>query len=277
MDSIVLITGASSGIGKSTVNTLLEKGYVVYGTSRNWNDILTEKETNYYQIKLDVTDDNSVSNCVKSVLKKEGKIDVLINNAGFGYVSPLMYGTVNHAKDQFETNFFGIIRVIENVMPSMISQKKGKIINIGSIGGRIAIPYQGLYSASKSALAIYSDALRMESKKFNIQVSTVEPGDTRTDFNTRRKVIEENIPENVKNEMLKALTIMRKAEDTGTNSKKVAKLIYNIVKSKKTKSRYTVGNDAKIVNYGTRLFPKGVIDRLIGSNYKISNNMKTEN
>ena len=268
MKSVVLITGVSSGIGKATAKLLYSKGYVIYGTSRHYPEKLVEKDKNFFQVQLDVNDSQSVQKCVQNIIDKEKQLDIIINNAGFGYVSPLMFGTVEQAKNQFETNFFGAIRVIEQVLPQMISQKNGKIINIGSIAGRIAIPYQGLYSASKSALASYSDALRMECKKYNIGVSLIEPGDTSTEFDTRRVIVE--APEPIQEEMLTALNIMRKAEHDGRNPEKVAKLIYKAIKSKRPKSRYTSGIDAKLVNYGTRLFPKGLVDKLITSNYKVS-------
>ena len=260
MNEVVLVTGASSGIGKVTADLLHEKGYKVYGTSRTWTEKPVEKETNYYQIKMDVSDDQSVKNCLEAILEKEQNIDVLVNNAGYGYVSSLMFGTVEEAKSQFETNFFGAVRVIERVIPGMIKQKKGKIISIGSISGRLAIPYQGLYNASKSALATYSDALRIECKKYNIQVSLVEPGYTKTSFDEKMVIVNEKLPESVKGQMNRTLNIMNKGVHNGTDSKKVAKLVQKIIKKKKTKIRYTTGMDSKLVNYGTRLFPKGIVE-----------------
>lgn len=275
MNEVVVVTGASSGIGKVTADLLHEKGYKIYGTSRTWSEKPVEKETSYYQIKMDVNDDQSVKKCIETILEKEQTIDVLVNNAGYGYVSSLMFGTVEDAKNQFETNFFGAVRVIEQIIPGMIKQKNGKIITIGSIGGRIAIPYQGLYSASKSALATYSDALRIECKKYNIQVSLIEPGDTSTSFDTRRIVVEENLSEPIREEMIRALNIMRKAEHNGMDPKKVAKLVQKIITKKKTKIRYTTGLDSKLVNYGTRILPKGLVERFLCMNYKISSKKLT--
>lgn len=270
MEQVVLVTGASSGIGKAVAELLVTKGLKVYGTSRTWSTEPVQKQNNYYEIGLDINDDKSTSYSVQKIIEKEKRLDIVINNAGFGYVSSVMFGSTEDAKKQFETNFFGTIRVIEAAMPQMIAQKGGKIITVGSIGGRIAIPYQGLYSASKSAIAIYSDALRMECKKYNIKVSVVEPGDTKTDFDQRRVVRDQNIPEPVNKEMIRAVGIMRKAEHNGRDAEKVAKVIYKVVKSKNPKSRYTSGIDAKLVAYGTKIFPKGMVDRLIGMNYKIS-------
>lgn len=268
----MFITGASSGIGKSTAELLLKKDFIVYGTSRKWSEELVEKEKNFFQLKLDVEIEASVKKCVRTILDREKKIDVLVNNAGFGYVSPLMFGAIDDAKKQFETNFFGAIRVMEQVIPNMIERRDGKIITIGSIAGRIAIPYQGLYCASKSAIAAYSDALRMECKKFNIGVTLIEPGVTKTDFGPRRIVIDgKATPDFVKNEMYKAQNISETEEPTGLDSGKVANVIYKAVKSKHPKIRYTTGFDSKMVNYGTRIFPKGIMERLISNQYKISN------
>ena len=174
---VILITGASSGFGKVTAQTLAGKGYVVYGTSRRIAN------GNIGQIRMliaDVTDENSVRSAVNRIMDEQGHIDVLINNAGMGIGGALEMATDEEISSQMDTNFMGMVRMCRAVLPIMRKQRQGKIINISSIAGRIAVPYQGFYSASKFAIEGYSEALSMEVYPFGIKVCVVEPGD----FNT---------------------------------------------------------------------------------------------
>jgi short-subunit dehydrogenase len=166
MSKVILITGASSGIGQRTAQHLHDKGYTVYGTSRN-----TVEGVEFNMLILDVTQDQSVKDCVQKVLEKEGRIDVLINNAGFGMVGGLAEATVEDVQAQFDTNLFGVHRMVQAVLNHFREKQGGMILNIGSFGGRLAVPYQGLYSASKAALAFYSDSLRMELMREGITVA----------------------------------------------------------------------------------------------------------
>ena len=153
MKKVILVTGASSGLGQATANALAAQGHTVYGTSR---DIKRIKGASFNPLQMDVTDDASVSTAVKQVMDKEGHIDVLINNAGNGITGPLYSMPVDAAKKQFDVNFFGVVRVSSAVLPGMIEKKQGLVINIGSLAGLFGLPYQGLYSASKFAIEGYS-------------------------------------------------------------------------------------------------------------------------
>lgn len=260
---IVLLTGATGGIGRVTADYLSNKGYIVYGTSRKeQNDSVLP----YHMLKLDVTNEESVSECVTSLLQKEGKIDCLINGAGFAYCGALSETTIDQMKEQFETNCFGIHRMVRAVLPHMLERQKGKIINIGSFGGRLGLPFQGLYSSSKAALAMYSDTLRMELKRKGITVSLVEPGDIATDFHEGRKYAKNYDKDPV---AIRAIEIMHKSEQNGTNPKKVAKKIHKIIKAKKPKPRYTIGSDAFWVGLLQRLLPFRIAEQGIMINYKI--------
>ncbi len=171
---VILITGASSGFGKVTAQALAGKGYVVYGTSRRIAN------GNIGQIRMliaDVTDENSVRSAVNRIMDEQGHIDVLINNAGMGIGGALEMATDEEISSQMDTNFMGMVRMCRAVLPIMRKQRQGKIINISSIAGRIAVPYQGFYSASKFAIEGYSEALSMEVYPFGIKVCVVEPGD----------------------------------------------------------------------------------------------------
>jgi len=149
MKKVILVTGASSGLGLATATALAAQGHTVYGTSRNITRI---EKVSFKPLAMDVTDDASVTAAVNQIIKDEGKIDVLINNAGNGITGPLYAMPVAFAKKQFEVNFFGVVRVCSAVLPGMIDRKQGLIINISSLAGLFGLPYQGLYSASKFAI-----------------------------------------------------------------------------------------------------------------------------
>ena len=175
---VVLITGASSGVGQSTARLLSQKGYKVFGTSRN--PASAEAIPAVEMLALDVRSDDSVAACVKAVTNEAGRIDVLVNNAAYELAGALEETSMDEAKTQFETNFFGVIRMVKAVLPSMRQQKQGQIINVSSLSGVSSIPFMGIYSASKFALEGYTEALRLEVNPFNIHVSLTEAGFLKT-------------------------------------------------------------------------------------------------
>jgi NAD(P)-dependent dehydrogenase (short-subunit alcohol dehydrogenase family) len=175
---IVLITGISSGFGKSTAEFLAQKGYIIYGTSRK----TIEVDNRINVLKADVTDIGSVKAAVETILNKEGRIDILINNAGMGISGPIEFASTEDFNLQMDTNFIGVVNMIQSVLPAMRKQKEGTIVNISSIGGLMGLPFQGFYSASKYAIEGMSEALRMELKPFHIKVVVVRPGDFHTGF-----------------------------------------------------------------------------------------------
>ncbi|MHA2253589.1 MAG: SDR family oxidoreductase [Candidatus Kariarchaeaceae archaeon] len=263
-EQVVLITGASKGIGKATAEYLVENGYSVYGTARD----PSKYNLDFPVLALDVTDDNSVNECIKEIIEKEGRIDVLVNNAGFGIVGPLADTSIDDMKQQFDTNFFGVHRMVLAVLPHMEKQKTGKIVSIGSFGSRYGNAYQSLYSTSKAALAMYSDALKIELYTSRITVSLVEPGDIKTDFDAGRRNATNFDPES--NEVAKrVLAIYKKGEMNGNPPIKVAKTIHKIIRSKRPKPRYTVGFDAKFFGTLIRLLPYTLHERVNMIYYKI--------
>ena len=177
---IALVTGASSGIGKATAERLTEAGYTVYGTSRRGG---SDGQHRFEMLALNVNVDASVTQAVNTVLKREGRIDVLVNNAGFG-VAPAgaEESTIEQAREIFETNFFGLVRMTRAVLPQMRRQGSGRIINIGSVLGLLPMPYGALYSATKHAVEGYSESLDHELRTRGIRVSVIEPAFTRTAF-----------------------------------------------------------------------------------------------
>lgn len=184
MNEVVLITGASAGIGKTTAKLLLAKGYKVFAGARRIERL---KELEYLGARimpLDVTDENSLKSAVDAVLEAEGRLDILINNAGYGAHGALEDVPIPEARRQFEVNLFGLARLTQLVLPVMRRQGSGKIVNISSIAGKITMPLGGWYHASKYALESYSDALRAETGGFGIKVILVEPGPIKTDWDT---------------------------------------------------------------------------------------------
>lgn len=182
MKKIAIITGASSGMGKSTAFQMHQKGYKVYGMARR-TDKMNDLLANGMQVvSLDLTNDESIVKAINTVLEKEGRIDVLINNAGYGSYGSVEEVPIEEAKRQFEVNIFGLARITQLVIPAMRKQKSGRIVNISSMGGKIYTPFGAWYHATKFALESWSDCLRLELKQFGIDVVIVEPGGIQTEW-----------------------------------------------------------------------------------------------
>jgi NADP-dependent 3-hydroxy acid dehydrogenase YdfG len=178
----VLITGCSSGIGRATAQSLIRGGYQVYATARRPETLKDLQEAGAKTLALDVTDEDSMTAAVKSVEQEHGQVGTLINNAGYGAYGPVEEVSIADARREFETNVFGLGRMCQLVLPGMRQAGRGRIVNIGSMGGRVTFPAGGWYHASKYAVEALSDALRMEVAGFGIQVVLIEPGAIRTEF-----------------------------------------------------------------------------------------------
>jgi NAD(P)-dependent dehydrogenase (short-subunit alcohol dehydrogenase family) len=239
MSKVVCITGASSGIGKSVGEYLTDKGYTVIGSSRNPDNY---PDSNFQLFQLDVRNDASVTQFVEKVLTATGSIDVLINNAGVGITGPIEEIPEEEIKGVFETNFFGPVRVIKAVLPQMRKQNSGLIINVTSIAAYMGLPYRGYYSASKSALEITTEALRMETKQFGIEITNVAPGDFATNIASGRyhAPLLEDSP--YKKAYGDTLNLMNAHVDAGKDPLEMAKAIHSIIETKKPKVRYKVGD-----------------------------------
>lgn len=177
MTQVILITGASTGIGRAAADLLAQRGHTVYGTSRRPEQYASP---GFPLLPLDVRDDDSVRDCVAQVMQQAGRIDVLVNNAGYGLSGALEEATLDDAKALFETQFFGVLRMTNAVLPLMRAQRRGQIINISSLAGVLGVPYLGMYSAAKHALEGYTESLRYEVRQFGIRLAIVEPGDINT-------------------------------------------------------------------------------------------------
>lgn len=179
---IILITGASSGIGYDAALTLARQGHKIYAAARRVELMEPLRAVGVIPIKMDVTDEQSMRDGIQKVIDVEGRIDVLINNAGYGYFGAIETVTMDEARRQLEVNVFGLARLCQMVIPIMMQQGSGRIINTSSIAGKLVLPYGGWYHVSKFSVEALSDALRMELKPFGIDVSMIEPGGIRTDW-----------------------------------------------------------------------------------------------
>lgn len=268
MKKVILLTGASSGLGLATATLLSEHGHIVYGTSR---DISKLKDVSFNPIELDVTSDLSVSDAVDKIIKKEGRIDVLINNAGNGIAGPLYTVSVVTAKKQFEVNFFGVLRVSSAVLPKMIERNIGLVINISSLAGLFGLPYQGLYCASKFALEGYSESLRMELQNTGVKVSVVNPGDFKTDFTGNREKAAFTLGNSELNaEFTTVVRAIEKDERVGEDPVKIAKKIGQIIQASYPAHNYLVGAFGQIiVPTLKKILPGAVFVKLMTSHYGI--------
>nr|WP_315133059.1 SDR family oxidoreductase [uncultured Flavobacterium sp.] len=267
MDKVVLITGGSSGIGKSIGEFLHHKGFVVYGTSRN-----PEKVVNaiFPLIALDVRDVDSINKAVAKVIAISGRLDVVINNAGVGITGPLEEIPTSEIKNNFETNLFGPIEVMKAVLPQMRVQQSGLIINITSIAGYMGLPYRSVYSASKGALELITEALRMEVKPFGIQITNVAPGDFATNIAAGRfhaPLLKGSAYEKTYGETLKT---MDQHVNSGSNPNEMAEAVYKIIQTKEPKIHYKIGVFMqKFSIVLKRILPDKVYEKMLMNHYKL--------
>jgi short-subunit dehydrogenase len=249
MGKVVLITGASSGIGKVTAIKLKKAGFKVYACARRVDALETLKNYDINTFYMDISVDDSIVSGVNHVIQKEGKIDILINNAGFALYGALEDIPLNEARYQFEVNLFGLARLTQLVLPHMRKNKGGKILNISSIGGKIATPLGSWYHSTKFALEGLSDCLRLELKQFNIDVILIQPGATKTSLGNiaKEKAVQRSGSGEYKDMALKIERILSEVEKSRlcANADTVAKEILKAILSKKPKTRYTPTFSAK--------------------------------
>ncbi len=249
---VVLVTGASSGFGKSIAALLAQEGYRVFGTSRK-KDV--DAPAGVEMLMLDVQANQSVQMCIQEILTRVNHIDLLVNNAGQAHASLVEETSLQHAKNILETNFWGVVRVTNAVLPIMRKQGGGQIITIGSLAGLIGVPGQGFYSASKFALKGYSEALRFEVAPFNIRVSLIEPGFFRTNLHQALSHYDQTIPDY--DHMREAIErFIARAIARGGDPDKVARLVVQVARSKRPKLHYRVGRDAVILPKLKALLPE---------------------
>ncbi|WP_297804288.1 SDR family oxidoreductase [uncultured Polaribacter sp.] len=267
MSKVVLITGASSGIGKSIAVFLSEKGYKVYGTSRNPKNI---ENVSFNLIALDVLKVDTINSAIDLIIKKEGRLDVLVNNAGMGITGPIEDTPTDEMRAVFNTNVFGAIDVMKAVLPQMREQKSGIIINVTSIAGYMGLPFRGLYSATKGALEIITEATSMEVKPFGVRVVNVAPGDFATNIAAGRyhtPVFEKSA---YKENYQKNLDLMDAHVNSGMNPLEMAKAVHKIINSKNSKIHYKVGGFMeKFSIVLKRILPDRTYQKILMNHFKL--------
>jgi NAD(P)-dependent dehydrogenase (short-subunit alcohol dehydrogenase family) len=265
---VVLVTGASSGFGKAIATSLAARGWQVYGTTR----ATTERGPGPLRmLTMDVTSDESVARGVATVLGEQGRIDAVVNNAGMGYAGALEDTSLEEARAQFETNFFGMHRVCRAVLPAMRARRSGRIVNLSSLGGFVSVPFQGLYCASKFAVEAYSEALRMEVRPFGIHVSMVEPGDYATGFTSnRRMVVASGSGSAYEERCNRAVAQMIRDESANTDLGPVVRRVTTLLEAKEPGLRNPVANAVQRVLVALRPFmPHALYEYLMMSTYGI--------
>ena len=267
MSKVVLITGGSSGIGKSIGEFLAERNYIVYGTSRNPKNYPNSK---IKLVALDVKDNVTIKDAISTIVKNEGRVDVVINNAGVGITGPLEEIPEDQVLHNFETNCFGPMRVINAVLPQMREQKSGLIINVTSIAAHMGLPFRGIYSASKGALELLTEAYRIEIKDFNIQMTNLAPGDFATNIASGRyhaPVLENSAYKTAYGSVLKAID-----EDVnkGSDPIAVAEKVLDIIETKKPKIHYKVGAFMQKFSIVLRfILPDKIYEKILINHYKL--------
>jgi short-subunit dehydrogenase len=268
MPKVILITGAASGIGRAIGDHLSSKGFNVYGTSRNPQN--ADNTISFPLLKLDLADHSSIKKAFNVVISKEGRLDVLVNNAGAGITGPIEETPNDEIKKAFQTNFFGSMDMIKTALPIMRKQGSGLIINITSVAGYMGLPYRGIYSASKAALEITTEALRMELKQFGIKLTNIAPGDFATNIAAGRyhSPVLEDSP--YKEQYKDTLNMMNEHVDSGEDPIKVAHKVYQVIHRSNPRVRYTVGAFLQKMSIVLkRILPGKVYEKMIMNHYNL--------
>ncbi len=254
MNKVAIVTGGTSGIGLAAVNALREKGCAVYALSRHGD------------IACDVSEVDSAKAAVQQVLEAEGRIDILVNCAGFGISGAAELTPLETAKRQLDVNLFGTANMVNAVIPAMRRQGGGRIVNTGSVAGFVPIPFQTWYSAGKAAVQSYTLAMGNELRPFNITLTAVLPGDTKTGFTAARSKIDD--PEDLyQGRIARSVSRMEHDEQNGVPAEKVGALIAKVALKPHVKPFYIPGLSYNAVNVLMRLLPSGLANRLIGMLY----------
>ena len=273
MKKTILITGASSGMGKETALKLIREGHVVYGAARRVEQMEDLKKAGGHALKMDVTDDSQLQAGVEQIIREQGRIDVLINNAGYGLYGAVEDTNLKDVRRQFDVNFFGLARLTQLVLPHMRGQGSGRIINISSMGGRIYTPLGAFYHATKHALEGWSDSLRLELKDKGIDVVVIQPGIIATEFgDVMTQPMLERSGAGPYAKLAQAVAKTTKASYDKPNAASppsvISNLISKAVSAPKPKTRYAAGKLAKPLMWMRKFLGDRVFDRAVMSQVK---------
>lgn len=271
MKKVILITGASSGIGKDTALSLIKEGHVVYGVARRLEMMKDIVQAGGHAIKMDILKERNIDDVVNQIIKEQSRVDVLINNAGYGLWGAVETISIDEAKRQFDVNIFGLAYLTKKIIPIMRKQKSGKIINMSSMGGKVYTPFGAWYHATKYALEGWSDCLRIELKSFGIDVILIEPGVIKTEFQDvmMDSTVERSIgtPYEKKLKALEKATQEMYARGIGSPASTITKLIIKAINSHNPKRRYVGGLFAKPMLFikkwfGDKMYEKAIMSQI---------------
>jgi len=267
MKPSVLVTGASTGIGAATARLLADRGFRIFGTSRKPED--AESEAPHVEwITMDVRDDASVERGVAAVLSDAGRLDGLVCNAGYGSFGSVEEVSLEQARAQLETNFFGVLRTLRAALPGMREARRGRIVLVGSVAGSAPIPFQAHYSASKAAVEALALALRNEVHALGIGVSLVEPGDVNTGFNAATEWGDPGASAYA-TQARRTEQVIRESLPGAPGPEVVARAIHRALTARRPRVRYTVGGSSTLVSVGRRVFPDWLSLALIRNHFRI--------
>ena len=260
---VVLVTGASSGIGQAITRHLAARGWRVFGTSRHQ----TTGFDGVDMLPMDADDDNSVALAVGAITEKTGRLDAVVNNAGWALMGPIEDTPMADARAQMETNFFGVLRVCRAALPIMRAQRSGYIVNISSLGGIFGMPFSGIYSASKFAVEGLSESLRLETRRFGIRVVLIEPGDTRSQLPLHRRTAQPVRHASAYQEIFDRFQAKQAQDEAkAPPPDAVAALVERVLRDPHPAMRYTVGMwDQRMVAPLKRCLPFGWFERILGA------------
>jgi NAD(P)-dependent dehydrogenase (short-subunit alcohol dehydrogenase family) len=266
-ERVALVTGVSSGIGQAIATTLVKSGFRTFGTLRDRMK-LGQAQGGFELILLDVRDGASVRSAVQTVLDRAGRIDALVNNAGVALIGSSEETSIEEAKQLFETNFFGVLRLTQQVLPAMRNQRAGRIINISSVVGFLPAPYMAVYAASKHAIEGYSESLDHELRQFGIRVSTIEPGFTRTNLGRNGQVVAQM--ETYSRDRALALEAIGQAIAKGDDPTTVASLVVKALTDREPRLRYQAGREARLLSRLRKWAPAKLLDKGIRKQFGLS-------
>ena len=264
-NKVTLVTGVSSGIGREIAQLLAQRGARVFGTARNPK---TAKPIPGVEIvRLDVTDDASVAEAINGIIQKAGPIEHLVNNAGYAAVGALEETSIEEAKDQFETNFFGVLRVTNAVLPGMRAKQSGRIVNISSVVGLVPAPYWGIYAASKHAVEGYTETLDHEIRRFGVRALLVEPAYTKSRISGNAKFPRNEIAIYAE-EKKRLIAFADRAVEQGDDPRLVAEAVWSALTSRSPKLRYPVGNGVTLSRL-RRFVPASMFDKSLRKQFQL--------
>src|SRR5258708_20989463 len=266
-EKVALVTGVSSGIGRAIAGLLSRHGFRVFGTARGNGGVKKALE-NVELVHVDVRDEESVHSCVRTVLDRAGRMDALVNNAGYTLIGSLEETTTEEAKRLFETNFFGVLRMTQAVLRFMREQRSGRVANIGSVVGFLPAPYQGIYGASKHALEGYSESLDHEVRQFGIRVSVIEPGFTQSKIAQNSLLATQSLPEYT-NDRNRVVAVIQESIAKGEDPVKVASIVFEALTSTSPRQRYVAGRESRFISPLRKFAPSKLFDKGLRKQFRL--------